>query len=635
MELFTAMLTFRDKVPFWRAARTRNLADKGHEAVDPFVLDLTHSLFDGADQGRIHGPWRKLLGTEEFRYRPGLSSEERAALSYSRLRSVNKTLDSPEELPLDIQRLAALHEWAGVADGGLGTLASIHYNLFMGSLLDHRAGGPKGHDLSDYASMRRTGTFLCTELDHGNDAAALRTTAEFDRETGGFVLHTPAPGAQKFMPNTSLTGGPKTAVVMARLVVDGEDHGCFLFLTPLSDETGHLPGIHVRQLPDRTGTPMDHCLTSFDRVRLPHEALLGGEHGRLGRDGSFHSALGSARQRFLNSISRVTSGKLCMSAGAVGMARAALAIAVKHAHARHISGPKAGERVPLVAHRSHAGSLLDGIATAYAATFLQRDIVAQWAGHTPENQAEVERLVAVSKGWITWRAREITVNARERCGAQGLFPVNGISDLTSTIEGTITAEGDNLVIWVKAASEMLFEPRPVRLQPDPPAGEQLLTNVTYLRDLLVEVERDAQRRASKALRRGPMGDPLGRWNEASPAALEMVSAHAGRKAADAFIAAAARAVDPTARMLLEHLCRLFLLRQLEPHTGVLLADGHLTPDHVRGVPDAVNEVIAVLVPHMSGLVDAFCLPSEYLSSLPIAGGGLIGDQESGWSAWGP
>lgn len=514
------MLTFLNKTPFKRAARPQILAKQDRASGDPVVLDLAYQLFDGADQGRIHGAWRGLLRSEEFRYRPELSPSQRISLSYSRLREINESLHSPGDLPLDNQRLAALHEWTGIVDGGLCTLASIHYNLFLGSLLDHEASSPCKRDLSEFISMERIGTFLCTELDHGNDASALQTTAEFDRETGGFILHTPAPGAQKFMPNTSLTGGPKSATVVARLVIDGEDHGCFLFLAPLSDEAGHLPGIHVRQLPDRTGTPVDHCLTSFDRVWLPREALLEGEHGQLGPDSSFHSVLGSARKRFLSSIRRVTSGKLCMSAGTLGNARAALAIAVRHGHTRYISGPRAGERVPLMAHRSHHGSLLDGISNAYAATFWHREVVAQWAGHTSENREEAERLVAIAKGWITWQARTIATNARERCGAQGLFPSNGISGLLSTIEGGITAEGDNLVIWVKAANEMLFEPQPERLQPDPPASEQLPTNLTYLRDLLTEVARDAKRRASSALRGGPAGDTLGRWNEASPAALK-------------------------------------------------------------------------------------------------------------------
>ncbi|MEU6239035.1 hypothetical protein ABZ885_39415, partial [Kitasatospora sp. NPDC047058] len=288
--------------------------------------ELTGLLFDRADRERVHGSWRALLADETFHHRSGLTPGQRVGLSYERLREVNAVAGDPEDLARDPRRLAALHEWTGVMDGGLCTLASIHYNLFLGSLLDHEQ-GPGGRDLSEYTAMHRTGTFLCTELDHGNDASALETTAEFDRATGGFVLHTPTDGAQKFMPNTSLAGGPKSAVVAARLLVDGTDRGIFLFLTPLSDDDGHLPGVHVRPLPYRTGTAVDHCLTAFDHVRLPREAMLQADHGRVAPDGTFTSSVGSRRKRFLESIDRVTTGKLCMSGGTLGMARAALVFA--------------------------------------------------------------------------------------------------------------------------------------------------------------------------------------------------------------------------------------------------------------------------------------------------------------------
>ncbi|MCZ0991417.1 hypothetical protein O1M54_48500 [Streptomyces diastatochromogenes] len=204
--------------------------------------ELARLLFDGDDREHIHGMWRDLISKDTFRHRPGLGSAERAALSYEWLRLVNDTAGGAERLADDPRLLAGLHEWAAIVDGGGGlcTVASIHYNLFLGSLLDHE--GAERRDLSDFTTLRRTGTFLCTELDHGNDASALETTAELDPATGGFVLNTPHPGAQKFMPNTSMTGGPKSAVVAARLMVDGRDEGVFLFLTPLSDERGLLPG---------------------------------------------------------------------------------------------------------------------------------------------------------------------------------------------------------------------------------------------------------------------------------------------------------------------------------------------------------------------------------------------------------
>ncbi|MFC8373868.1 MULTISPECIES: acyl-CoA dehydrogenase family protein [unclassified Streptomyces] len=604
-----------------RSERTVRTPQQPHKVLSG---ELARLLFDGESRTSVHAAWRGLLTDERFHHRPGLTPEQRVALSYDRLRQVNEVIDSPERLARDPERLAALHEWTGVVDGGLCTLASIHYNLFLGSLLDHDSAG---RDLSEFTSMRRTGTFLCTELDHGNDAPALQTTAELDRETGGFVLNTPTSGAQKFMPNTSLTGGPKSAVVAARLLIDGEDQGVYLFLTPLSDDTGHLPGVHVRRLPDRTGTPVDHCLTAFDHVRLPREALLQADHGRLDADGTFTSTLGNPRKRFLQSIDRVTTGKLCMSAGTLGMARASLAIAVRHAHSRQISGHRRGLRVPLMAHRSHHGRLLHSLALAYAMSFLHRSVLTRWVEHTPEDREDTARLVAVAKGWITWQARAITTESRERCGAQGFFPVNGISDLPSNVEGGITAEGDNLVIWLKAASEMLFDSQgDDRPAAEAPLGDRPLTDLPFLRELLAQVVVGWQSRARDALRQGPKGDPLGRWNEASAPALEMISAYACLQAADAFTTAAARAEDAEARQTLEDLCRLFLLQQLSAHTGLLLADDHMTAEHVRSLWSTVNDLVARLAPHTMALADAFDLPAEFLATVPIADGGRIGQE---------
>ncbi|MFC7310239.1 acyl-CoA dehydrogenase [Streptomyces monticola] len=575
-------------------------------------------LFDQEQKARIHDTWRNLIASEDFNNLPGRTSTDRIARSYERLRLVNSVCGDAEELSRDPYRLASLHEWSGAVDGGLCTLASVHYNLFLGSLTDH---DEAGRDLSEFRDFRRTGTFLCTELEHGNDASSLQTTAVFDRTSGGFVLHTPTPGAQKFMPNTSTLGGQKSAVVAARLLVDGEDQGVFLFLTPLSDEQGILPRVRVRPLPRRIGPTVDHCLTSFDHLWLPREAMLEAEHGRLSDDGTLVSTLGNRRKRFLQSIGRVTVGKLCMSASGLGMARAALTIAVRYAHHRYISGPKAGERIPLAAHRSHHGRLLYGLANAYAMTLLHRTVVSRWSRHTEDDRAEIERLAAMAKSWITWQARDIAIECRERCGAQGLSPVNGLVDLQLNIEGAITAEGDNLVIYLKAASEMLFNHRTSGLTNDIPCAEQSLADVHYLRSLLADIEAMWQSKARAALRQGPAGNPVGRWNTASSAAVKMVDAHVRLQAADALLAAAAEAVGPMPRFLLHKLAQLFLLKELGEHTGDLLAEGRLHIDHVRQLSDTIEEAVADLAPHMMALVDAFDLPEEVLSAIPIANSG--------------
>ncbi|MFE3112020.1 acyl-CoA dehydrogenase [Kitasatospora indigofera] len=599
----------------------------------PATLDLdglTGLLFDdGPDGAYLHGHWRKAVSADLFRYRPGARIEERWQLAYDRLRALNAELPlSPEWLAGDPRGLAALHEWAAVVDGATATVAGIHYNLFLGSVLDDEVSPER--ELGDFTSLARIGTFLCTERAHGNDAAALETVARYDRESDGFVLHTPNEGARKYMPNTGPAGGPKTAVVAARLLVDDRDQGVFLFLTPLSDHRGTLPGVTVTMLPERTGSPVDHCVTGFHHVRLPRTALIQGPHGRLLPDGTFTSTVGSSRKRFLHAIGRVTVGKLCMSASALGGCRAALATAVRYAYVRHISGPGEGRRVPLAAHRSHHGRLLECVATAYAMTFLHRAVTEIWTTHRPGERADTERLVAVAKGWITWQSRDIMTESRERCGAQGLFPVNGLAEYTANADGAITAEGDNLAIWCKAGAEMIFGHEPA-----PAAGETTgaedLTDPRFLRRALAAAERHWHLAARRDLRGGRTdedgsdghraGDGLGRWNNASDAALALVEAHAVGKAADAFVAACARVAEPATRAVLEDLCALFLLGQVDSRSGLLLVGRALTAGQVGALAATRRRLVARLAPHLATLTEAFDVPEEHLSSLPMLAAG--------------
>jgi acyl-CoA oxidase len=171
-----------------------------------------------------------------------------------------------------------------------------------------------------------------------------------------------------------------------------------------------------------------------------------------------------------------------------------------------------GQRVPLFAHRTHHAPLLEALATTYAATLLHRSVVARLSQTVKGDHADAERLAAIAKGWITWQARDVMTECRERCGAQGLLLSTGIAGQLAANEGTITAEGDNTVIWVKAAGELLlggFMPQPpCELAPT----ERALRDPQHLQDLLADLERIRHERARKRLRAGRVGSPLQRWN---------------------------------------------------------------------------------------------------------------------------
>ncbi|MFD9504241.1 acyl-CoA dehydrogenase [Streptomyces sp. NPDC060035] len=602
------------------------------DTVHPSAADLLTGVLLGADFRREHGFWQRLISTEPFRRPGGGTPDERLRLAYDRLRILNRSLDSGARLAADPRALAALHEWLGPVDPALTTVAGIHYSLFLGSLLDHDAGTDR--DLSDYLGMRRIGTFLCTEVVHGNDAASLETTAAYDRERDGFVLHTPHAGAQKFMPNTSPAGGPKTGLVAARLLVDGTEHGVRLFLVPLTDDAQALPGVRIRRLPARMGSPVDHCLTSFDRLFVGRDALLGDRRG-IGGDCVLSSTPADRRRRFLTSIGRVTPGRISMSASAVGSARATLAVAVRYGGHRLISGARGTGRIPVSAHRTHHGPLASAMATVFAMSLLHRRALDRWERCTDEDRAEAERLVAVAKGWITWKSRAVIVECRERCGAQALLENNGMTELVTGVEGAITAEGDNLAVHAKAAADMLFAagPAPGDTSPDRAGNTSAdgagntpvdrtpgeLADPRFLGRLLAAVEEIWFTRARKGALRAPHGDALARWNAASGAALRGVEAHAYRQAAEGYAEALATLPEGAARERLAELERLFALEWVARNSGDLLVAGLLTAEQVDELPEATEELIAAVAAHAPELVESFALPGELLADWPIAG----------------
>ncbi|MEU0357640.1 acyl-CoA dehydrogenase family protein [Streptomyces cyaneofuscatus] len=589
------------------------IPDSASVSSAPVSAALTDVLFAG-QMDTTHERWRRLFSSAPFRFEEGLTHRERIDLSYDRLRLVNELVEAPQALASDPVEMTAIHEWAGAVDPGMATIVSIHYNLFFGSLVDHEVAG---RDLGEYVRAERIGTFLCTEVAHGNDAVHMETTATFDRATGGFVLNTPHAGAQKFMPNTGPAGGAKGAVVAARLIVDGTDHGVFLFLTPLSDRDGTpLPGVEVRPLPQTTSSPVDHCATTFRDVRLPFSALLQGDHGRLTPDGEFTSALGSSRRRFLESIGRVTMGKLCMSAHSLGVMRHALDVAMRYAHTRVTSGMRKGQRVPLIAHHGHRTPLLDAVATTYAATLLQRSVVRQWDRVSGEEREAYERLTAISKAWITWRARAVMTECRERCGAQGLIQANGIALQLASIEGTITAEGDNTVIMQKAGGEMLLGGVDLKPESEIAAEDRELTDPQFLQDLLADIERIFHTRAKARLRRRA-ASPLARWNASVTPAVGLADAHVHRLAAESLLTAASQVPSGLPADLLRGLHALFALRQVAAHSGDLLVRGRLTVDQVEDLPDAVDAVLGFLEPHALTLTRAFGVSEALLATHPM------------------
>ena len=148
----------------------------------------------------------------------------------------------------------------------------------------------------------------------------------------------------------------------------------------MSTEQGLCDGIRALPCPEKPVQGLDNGLTAFDGVRLPLHSMLPGRSARITDDGRFEPLVGNARSRFLRAMSRIVPGRLCVSSSAVGMGRASVYIALRHAAQRLTNAPGTNA-MPVIEYRSHQLATFGALAKAYAITLMvnqvKRDYLAQ------------------------------------------------------------------------------------------------------------------------------------------------------------------------------------------------------------------------------------------------------------------
>jgi acyl-CoA oxidase len=542
------------------------------------------------------------------------------ARAYARLAELNRFVHPARELLGDVHRLTALHEWAAITDGTLFAVMTSHYNLVLAGLLRHAARRPELDPVvAELEDLCAVGVFMASELGYGNNLVALETEARYDPATREFVLHTPRPRARKFMPNTSLNGVPKLAIVLARTIVGERDCGIMPFLVRLTDGVSAAPGVEIVPLPPKPVLALDNAVTTFDRVRVGLDALLADERGQLAATGTLDGLLRDKVTRFLGSIENIEGSKICLTAGSLAMSRAALVIAVRYAGQRRTFAPGRGQ-VALADYRTHHTALAECLAATYAMAFLFNDarnaLARLRADGSPLDEATI-RQVALCKALTSWNTRQVLEVCRERCGAQGLFSVNRIMDYLVVNHGVITAEGDNEVIMIKAGRQLLDEPDTALTGADadmPAAGTGrwwlwlLGQRALGLRQDILEGLRAGER---------ARGSVFETWNGQVEQVRQLAESCGRRSAAAALFAAADRAADPAARAVLEALAEVYTLRCAEEAFGWFVGHGLLGPKEAVELEARRGRCHSELAGRLPLLTDAFAIPDAVLRS-PLA-----------------
>ncbi|PIE27442.1 MAG: acyl-CoA oxidase, partial [Micrococcales bacterium] len=87
-------------------------------------------------------------------------------------------------------------------------------------------------------------------------------------------------------------------------------------------------------------------------------------------------------------------------------------------------------------------------------------------------------------------------------------------------------------------------------------------------------------------------------------------AHVHTQVLNSFVAAIEHCQDPELRAVLDTVCDLYVLSNIEQDRAWFLEHGRLTPQKSKAVTAAVDKLCSALRPHVAELVDAFAIPDN-------------------------
>ncbi|KAJ7290222.1 acyl-CoA dehydrogenase NM domain-like protein [Mycena rebaudengoi] len=348
-------------------------------------------------------------------------------------------------------------------DGAATTLLAIQLNLVVGTILD--TVGLRA-DLVEVLRDLLAYKFSWgpIELDHGLDAINIETTATALPNNEGFIIHSPHLSAAKYMPPTTPSGLPCVAIVMARLIDSGVDMGIKPFFVHINDGKVMHVGITARLipfhrnlfaqlnftcglLPYRGGShPVRHSITSFNKVFNPRSALLQRNHSNE------PAGVENKRHNFLMSIWRVAVGSLALSATCIpGLARSAFTVAM-YSRRRCIG---ISPSVPIIRFKTQYTPILVAFAQSFVLAEFYKFATRVFSDDIVDFRVR-HGIAACFKAVALRHMQDANLALSERCGAQGLFDYNGISELHANMRGIAIAEGDVLGLSVRLATELIL-----------------------------------------------------------------------------------------------------------------------------------------------------------------------------------
>ena len=558
--------------------------------------------------------------------------------------------------------LAAFEELVA-ADPSLQIKAGVQWGLFAGAVLHLGTEEHHAKWLPAAMSLETPGAFAMTEIGHGSDVASVATTATYDEATEEFVIHTPFKAAWKeFLGNAALHG--KAATVFAQLITKGVNHGVHCFYVPIRDEEGNfLEGVGGEDDGLKGGlNGIDNGRLHFTNVRVPRTNLLN-RYGDVAADGSYSSPIESPGRRFFTMLGTLVQGRVSLDGASTSASKIALQIAVTYGNQRRqFNSTSDTEETTLLDYQRHQRRLITRLARTYASSFAHDELLdkfdAVFSGRedTDEDRQDLETLAAALKPLSTWDALDTLQETREACGGAGFIAKNRFTQLYQDLDIYVTFEGDNNVLLQLVGKRLLTDyaaefrkldtgamARYVAKQvgttalnrfglrsvgqtfidvSDERKSANFFKDPANQRELLADRINAKVAEVANALRSAGKNPAkaAAAFNENQDLLISAARDHGQLLRWEAFTAALEKAADEPTREVLTWLRDVFALTVIEDDLGWYLANGRLSMQRARTLPEYINRLLARLRPHAQDLVDAFGYTQDHLRADISSGG---------------
>eukprot|EP00759_Apiculatamorpha_spiralis_P049732 PhF_6_TR44434/c0_g1_i1/m.68397/K00232/E1.3.3.6, ACOX1, ACOX3; acyl-CoA oxidase len=525
-----------------------------------------------------------------------------------------------------------------------------HFALFLQTILMQASPSQQKEWLRRAMNLEIIGTYAQTELGHGSNVRGLETIAVYDEPSDSFIVDSPTLTSMKWWPG-ALGLLATHAIVYARLLIGGKDHGYHAFMVQLRDENHEpLPGVEVGDIGPKLGfKAVDSGYCAFHKVRIPRTNMLC-KFQQVEKGGKYVAApSGMDKIAYMT----MTKSRVIIAKGCGFHLAKAVTIAVRYNAVRSqgfISSKQgiAGGEQRLLDYVIQQVRLFPNLALSHAIMFssgqLQKLMDTVEAAMSAKSGVAVDPDVLTSlhvtsaamKAFCTVMSCEGMEEVRRCCGGQGYTLSSGIATLLMEHMPSITYEGDLIPMALQVARFLvgtfagwkrngkkpkdtkghlagyIFESPNVQVPKDAKGLRDIPTLLSVWRSIAYRSVYNAAMALNAANSKIPKGSTeTTAWNECQIVLVRSAHIHAVYTLINGFATSITTIANPSLRKVEERLLCLFALSKLD-NFGV--AETCMTQPQAIAVRNAIYTLLAEIRPDAVSLVDAFGFTDRQLKS---------------------